>query len=120
MTIQKVYDMKQNEQGFSIIEGLLVLVVLVVVSGVGYGLYNRSHTVASAGNTAASDSSAASIAPSTVLPIAPLGTTANIDDLAVQDANNESNIDSKNTSSDEGSALNTDNAATDVGGSDNE
>jgi hypothetical protein len=112
--------MKNNEQGFSVLEGLLVVVVLVVISGVGYSIYNRSHTVASAGNAAMTSSSATGIAPTTAQPIAPLGTTANVGDLEAQDANSESNIDSKHSNSDQSSAADTANTATDIGGAYNE
>ncbi|MBC7546785.1 hypothetical protein H7171_03510 [Candidatus Saccharibacteria bacterium] len=112
--------MRKNEQGFSVIEGLLAVVVLVVISGVGYSIYHRSHSVASTGKASTSSSPAATVDASAAQSIAPIGTTASVDNVTVQDANSESGIDAKHASSDQSSSTNSDGAATDVGGAYNE
>lgn len=47
--------MKKNEHGFSAVEGLLILIIITVISGVGYFVYQaRNKTTASLDNTAKS------------------------------------------------------------------
>lgn len=114
--------MTKTEQGFSVIEGLLVVVVVGVIAGVGYGTLHHKRSVASV-NTDTKSNSQASTLPQTAAtnqPIVATGTSQSIDDLTTQDASSESSIDSKHSTNDQSTAQNDTNAASDVEGAYNE
>ena len=100
--------MRQTEQGFTVIEGILVIVVLVVIAGVGYATFNVNSKAAT------KDQFSSATAPITT---ASTSSIQNIDTLTAQDANNESTIDSTHAVSDQTSAQSSSNAAANVGGS---
>ena len=100
--INKELHMTTTERGFSHIEGLLILVVLVVIGAVGYGVMLHGHTVASV------------TTPTKTL--STVGSSQNIDNLTTQDASSESSIDSKYSTSDQTTSQSANNAASNVGG----
>ena len=110
------------EHGFSAIEGLLVIVVLVVIGGVGYTVLNRGHKTASVDKTATTHAATQpeSQTAATDKPLAPVGTTESIDSLTTQDINSESSIDSAHSASEQATDQNANSAAANIGGAYNE
>lgn len=106
--------MRKNEHGFSGIEALLIVLVLVMIGGVAFNLYRRNHqvdsTVATPAVTTAKTSKTAAI------PAATNGSTASIANLTSLDASSESSIDAKYSSGDQSTAAVANSAAAGIGG----
>lgn len=98
----------KKPQGFTALEGILVLAVLVVIGGISYAVLHRASHQASVASSQTSQSTQA--------PAAPVGTTQSIDNLTAQDATSESAIVTRHTSADQTTAQNTNGAAANLGG----
>lgn len=98
--------MRKAQEGFTVVEVILVLAVLVVIGGVSYAVLHRASRSVASSQTA----------PTSQAPAAAVGTTQSIDNLMAQDAASESAIDTRHTSNDQTNAQSTNGAAANVGG----
>ncbi|OVE78975.1 hypothetical protein BVY00_01585 [bacterium G20] len=102
--------MKKTSKGFSVIEILLVIILVVLVGGVGYSVYHRNHKSQAVANQQT---------PTQPLPPAD-GTTQSIDSLVAQDAGSESSINTKYSNDDQSTVQGTNGSTADLGGAYNE
>ncbi len=105
--------MKKAQQGFSVVEVLIIVVVLLVVGGVGY--FAVSKITKSTKKTDTTTSTQSKSGSSSATPAA--GTSASIDLLTAQDASSEAAIDSKYAQGEQTTAASTNTAVSNVGGS---
>ena len=100
----------KSRDGFALVEGLLLLVIVAAIIGVGVFVTRQKHSaekLLSSSNTTAQ---------STASP----GTTAHIDQLTQQDAKDEANVDSANDGSTQLDATSANSVVSNVGGAYNE
>jgi Tfp pilus assembly protein PilE len=96
-------DLKTHQKGFTAIEGLLVLVMIIAALAIGF--YVKGH------NSVKNPTSSSSAKATTV------GTTDAIDQITQQDAQAESSINAKYDASDQSAAASTNSAESNLGGS---
>jgi hypothetical protein len=94
-----------NQIGFSIVEGLLAVVVTTVLGGVGYTAYHRIHSTTASSQTATVTTAAR-----------PSSTSDSITQLVNQQTSAEASVDSSYSTKDQQTAQSTSGAATAVGG----
>jgi Tfp pilus assembly protein PilX len=99
----------KHQTGFSVIEGLLIIIVVGFLGATGWMVYHNNHktSLTSAGSTAA-------------LPAASPGTIQAVDNITTQAANGTSSIDGQYTNTDQSAASSSDTAASNLGGAYNE
>ncbi|HVC35903.1 MAG TPA: hypothetical protein VNE40_00445 [Candidatus Dormibacteraeota bacterium] len=100
--------MTKSEQGFSAIEGLLVVIVLGVLVGLSYVYFH--HKSASLATNSASQTTQ----PTTS------GTSQSIDNLAIQEVSSQSTLDNQFSSSDQATAQSANGPTANLGGAYNE
>jgi len=103
-------DKARRQQGFALVESLLIIVIIALIVGVGYWVVtqrNKNNT------TATSDSQ-------TTTAKAPEGTTASIDQLTQADSQAEAAIDSKYAANEQTNSTSTNAALKNLGGAYNE
>ena len=98
--------------GFTAIEVAIGVVVLGLGGCIGYGFFLNSHQLGTTNQTVQPDQQ--------TQVLAPIGTTANIDNLMAQDADSETSIDTSHMSTDQTNVRTTDTAASNIGGAYNE
>ncbi len=96
-----------SQQGFTPFAALLVIVIVLGISGVGYYVYHQNHKGTGAANTSANPQSANTVQ---------AGTTAAIDSLTSQDSKAEDAIDAKYQNSDQTTVKSANGAAANLNG----
>jgi Tfp pilus assembly protein PilV len=100
--------MRKTQQGFSIVETLLAIIVIAAIAGLGFWVYHQNHkTTATNNSTTASNNTAAATT---------AGTTQSIDNLTQQDVTSEQAIDSRYASTDQTTTQSANGAAANMGG----
>jgi len=98
--------MRSGQNGFSVIEGLLIVAVVAVIGASGYLLYQSHHKPTK------------TVTATKVTPA--VGTTESIDSLTAQDASSEAAIDAKHSAAETSAAQSANTAAANIGGGYNE
>lgn len=102
---------QDKSAGFALLEGLLVVVVLVAVVGVGLYIKRQKHPATA---------SLTSVNTPQTQPTAPVGTSANIDQLTQLDGQTEANVYKSGDAQTEQNAAASSAAVNNVGGAYNE
>lgn len=101
----------ENKQGFALVEGILLLVIVAAVIGVGVYVIHQKHksekTLASNSGTSAQTK-------------APAGSTASVDQLTQQDSQTEASVDSSADGTAQQDAMSANSAVSNLGGAYNE
>jgi hypothetical protein len=106
-----------NHKGFSTVEALLLVLVIVVVGGAGYMVLKRSKTNNDAVSTPVESSVAAN---KTTVDANKVGTTTGVDQLTAIEQTSENSLDTKYEGSEKTDSTSTSKSANDIGGAYNE